>query len=111
MEEKNIKSEFNLDIDVMTEAGLQFWHRASKVNPKMKPYISGVRNGVHIIDLNKTIEKLDETLRFIQKAIMENKVFLVWERKFRWLTWSRNLPMIAGCLMFRNVGWVELLLI
>jgi small subunit ribosomal protein S2 len=71
------KSEFKLDKEDMAQAGLHFGHRTSKVNPKMKQYIFGVRNGVHIIDLDKTIEKFEEALKFIQKLVMENKSILV----------------------------------
>jgi small subunit ribosomal protein S2 len=77
MEEKTKKSEFKLNAEDMAQAGLHFGHRTSKVNPKMQPYIFGVRNGLHIIDLEKTIEKLEETLKFIQKLVMENKVILI----------------------------------
>ena len=42
----------------MMEVGLHFGHRTSKTHPKMKPFIAGVRNAVHIIDLEKTKEKL-----------------------------------------------------
>jgi small subunit ribosomal protein S2 len=105
MEEKNIKSEFNLNIDAMMDAGLHFGHRASKVNPKMKPYISGVRNGVHIIDLNKTVEKLDETLKFIQKAIMENKVFLIVGTKIQVADMTKELANDCG-LLYVSERWL-----
>ncbi|MFH1036457.1 MAG: 30S ribosomal protein S2 [Patescibacteria group bacterium] len=77
MEEKTVKNEFDLDVEAMTEAGLQFGHRTSKVNPKMRPYFSGVRSGIHIIDLEQTLVKFAEALRFIQKLITENKVLLI----------------------------------
>lgn len=66
-----------LDIEQMAQAGLHFGHRSSKVHPKMKPYIFGVRNGVHIIDLEKTKEKLQEALDFIKALISENKILLM----------------------------------
>ena len=71
------KSEFNLDEEEMTKAGLHFGHRTPKVNPKMLPYIFGVRNGLHIIDLEKTSEKLEEALKFIQELVAEGKMILV----------------------------------
>ena len=64
------------DIQEMTEAGLQFGHRKSRTHPKMKPYISGVRNSIHIIDLKYTKEKLDEALAFIKELIEEDKILL-----------------------------------
>ncbi|MFH1401712.1 MAG: 30S ribosomal protein S2 [Parcubacteria group bacterium] len=76
-EEKNKKNEFKLDVEEMSRAGLHFGHRTFRINPKMKPYIFGVRNGVHIIDLEKTKEKLEEALKFIQNLIVENKTLLL----------------------------------
>ena len=63
--------------DEMTEAGLHFGHRTSKVHPKMKQYIFTVKNGVHIIDLEKTKEKLAEVLDFIKKVVSEEKTILL----------------------------------
>lgn len=71
------KDEFKLNPGEMTEAGLHFGHRTSRINPKMKPYIYGVRNTVHIIDLEKTAEKFKEALKFIKKLILENKTLLL----------------------------------
>ncbi|MBU4298617.1 30S ribosomal protein S2, partial [Patescibacteria group bacterium] len=52
------KEEFNLNIEEMIKAGLHFGHKTSKIHPKMMPYLQGVRNTVHIIDVEKTREKL-----------------------------------------------------
>lgn len=46
--------------DQLLEAGVHFGHLRRKWNPKMAPYIFAEKNGIHIIDLNKTINKLDE---------------------------------------------------
>ncbi len=74
--EKSKKDEFGISPEEMAKAGLHFGHRASRVHPKMKPYIFGVRNTVHIIDLEKTAEKFREALGFIKKLISENKTLL-----------------------------------
>jgi small subunit ribosomal protein S2 len=74
---KTKKIEFKLDPEEMVQAGLHFGHRTSRVYPKMKPYIYGVRNTVHIIDLEKTVEKFREALKFIQELISENKILLL----------------------------------
>ncbi len=71
------KIEIKLDSEEMVQVGLHFGHRSSRVHPKMKPYLYGVRNGVHVIDLEKTIEKLKEALKFIQELISEGKVLLL----------------------------------
>lgn len=70
------ENDFQIKIEEMVEAGLHFGHKTSKLHPKMRPYIFGVRNTVSIIDLEKTKEKLKEALEFIQKLILENKILL-----------------------------------
>ena len=55
----------------MLQAGLSFGHKTSKIHPKMMPYLSGVRNTIHIIDMEKTAEKFQEALRFIQDLISQ----------------------------------------
>ena len=71
------ETNFKLDTEEMARAGLHFGHRTSRVHPKMMPYLAGVRNTIHIIDLEKTKEKLAEALRFIQQLISENKILLI----------------------------------
>lgn len=74
---KRVKEgEFKINPEEMLEAGLQFGHRTSKTHPKMKPYLFGVRNSIHIFDVEKTAEKIKEALEFIQKLISENKTLL-----------------------------------
>ena len=71
------KFKIDLDIQKMQEAGLHFGHRTSKTHPRMKPYIHGVRNTVHIIDLEKTKEKMVQALKYIQELASENKTLLL----------------------------------
>jgi len=71
------KTEFNLTIEEMAKAGLHFGHKTSKVHPKMRLYLYGVRNTVHLIDLEKTKEKLTKALNFIKNLISENKTLLI----------------------------------
>jgi len=74
---KGKKEDFGISIEEMAEAGLHLGHRTSKVFPKMKPYIYGVRSSIHIIDLEKTAQKFKEALEFIQKLVSENKTLLL----------------------------------
>jgi len=74
---KTKKTDVNIDTTEMAKAGLHFGHRTSRVHPKMKPYLFGVRNGVHLIDLEKTAEKLKEALAFIRQLISEDKTLLL----------------------------------
>lgn len=75
-EKKNKEDEFNLDLEEMLRAGLHFGHRQSRGHPKMAPYLQGIRNTVHIIDLEKTAQKLREALKFIQELISQEKILL-----------------------------------
>ena len=77
VKEKTKKVDFKLDTEEMAQAGVHFGHRTSRVHPKMMPYLYGVRNTVHIIDLEKTKEKFEEALKFIQELISENKILLL----------------------------------
>jgi len=70
------KDTFGLDVVEMAKAGLHFGQRVSRTHPKMLPYILGIRNTIHIIDLEKTLPKLQEALEFIQKLASEGKVLL-----------------------------------
>ena len=77
VETKKEKDKFKIDPEEMTRAGVHFGHSTSRINPKMQPYLFGVRQTVHIIDLEKTKEKLTEALEFIQKLMAEDKVLLL----------------------------------
>ena len=55
----------------LLEAGVHFGHQTRRWNPKMAPYIFTERNGIYIIDLQKTVKKLDEAYAFI-KSVAEN---------------------------------------
>jgi small subunit ribosomal protein S2 len=53
----------------LLEAGVHFGHQTRRWNPKMRPYIFAERNGIHIIDLAQTVERLNNALGFIRDAI------------------------------------------
>lgn len=74
---KTKQSDFGIDVEEMAQAGVHFGHKASKVHPKIKPYLFGARNAVHVFDLEKTAEKLKEALVFIQQLIAEEKTLLL----------------------------------
>ena len=52
----------------LLEAGVHFGHQTSRWNPKMRPYIFTARNGIHIIDLQKTVKLLDDALGFVKNV-------------------------------------------
>jgi len=53
----------------LLEAGVHFGHHTRRWNPKMKPYLVGVRNGVHIIDLTKTVPLLEQALLQVRQVV------------------------------------------
>ena len=55
----------------LLEAGVHFGHQTRRWNPKMAPYIYMERNGIYIIDLQKTVKKLEEAYNFV-RSIGEN---------------------------------------
>ncbi|MBC7074315.1 30S ribosomal protein S2, partial [Candidatus Parcubacteria bacterium] len=65
MEEK-IQNPYNLSVEEMAKAGVHLGHSPSKTHPKMKPFIFGLRNHIHIIDLEKAIPKFEEALKFLE---------------------------------------------
>ena len=60
----------------LLESGVHFGHQTRRWNPKMKEYIFGERNGIHIIDLQKTLKMFKEAARFISETAAENKFVL-----------------------------------
>lgn len=61
----------------LLEAGVHFGHQRRRWNPKMKQYIFTHRNGIHIIDLQKTLRKLEEAAQFISDVAAEGKKVLM----------------------------------
>ncbi len=52
----------------LLEAGVHFGHQTRRWNPKMKKYIFTERNGIYIIDLQKTVKKVDEAYNFLKQV-------------------------------------------
>ena len=60
----------------LLEAGVHFGHQTTRWNPKMKKYIYGARNGIYIVDLQKTLKMFRDAERFIRNASQEGKKIL-----------------------------------
>ncbi len=60
----------------LLEAGVHFGHQTRRWNPKMAEYIFTERNGIYIIDLQKTVKKVDEAYNFIKEVAESNKTIL-----------------------------------
>ena len=60
----------------LLEAGVHFGHQTKRWNPKMAPYIFTTRNGIHIIDLQKSVGKVDEAYNAISKIVRDGGTIL-----------------------------------
>lgn len=60
----------------LLEAGVHFGHQTRRWNPKMASYIFTARNGIYIIDLQKTVKKIDEAYNFVKSAVAEGEIIL-----------------------------------
>lgn len=60
----------------LLEAGVHFGHQTRRWNPKMAPYIFTERNGIYIVDLQKTVKKIEEAYNFIQELAASGKSLL-----------------------------------
>lgn len=102
---KTAEKELNIDVEEMAKAGVHLGHKSSKIHPKMEPYLYGVRNSIHIIDLEKTKEKLTEALGFIKKLISEQKTLLISGTKIQARDLVENVAKECG-LPYINVRWL-----
>ncbi len=60
----------------LLEAGVHFGHQTKRWNPKMKPYIFGERNGIYIVDLQKTHKLLVDALQFVQELAAQGRTIM-----------------------------------
>ena len=58
----------NISVTELLESGVHFGHRASRWNPKMKPFIHGKRNTIHIIDLSETVKGLVRASHYLKES-------------------------------------------
>jgi len=59
----------NVSMKALLEAGVHFGHRTRRWNPKMKPFIFTERNGIHIIDLQQTIVRLEQAYNMVRETV------------------------------------------
>ena len=82
----------------LLEAGVHFGHQVRRWNPKMKEYIFGARNGIYIIDLQKTQRMFRDSLAWVQESLTERPnqkvLFVVLSDRLR--TPSKRKPNVAG---------------
>lgn len=72
----------SIGIKELLEAGVHFGHQTKRWNPKMKPFIFESRNGIHVIDLSKTLPQLESALEFLtQTAAKGGRILFVGTKK------------------------------
>jgi small subunit ribosomal protein S2 len=72
----------SVDIKELFAAGAHFGHKTSRWHPKMSPYIHSKRDGSHVIDLTKTVERLEGAINFVEDTVAGGKqVLLVGTKK------------------------------
>lgn len=76
------KTVLSIGIKELLEAGVHFGHQTRRWNPKMKPFIFDARNGIHIIDLSKTLNQLESACDFLSATVRKGgKVLFVGTKK------------------------------
>jgi len=72
----------SIGIKELLDSGVHFGHQTKRWNPKMKPFIFDARNGIHIIDLSKTLNQLDAACNFLSSTVSKGgKVLFVGTKK------------------------------
>jgi len=66
----------NITMKELLEAGVHFGHQTRRWNPKMKPYIFGARNGIYIIDLQKTVRLFKNAYNFVRETAQAGESIL-----------------------------------
>ena len=57
----------------LLEAGVHFGHQTRRWNPKMKRFIFGERNGIYIVDLHQTLDRIDTAYRFVREDVAKRR--------------------------------------
>lgn len=71
------RSDYKLSLEGMLKAGVHFGHKKAYWNPKMSEYIFGVRNGIHILDLEKSLELFEKALKYVDEIAEKKGMILV----------------------------------
>ena len=89
----------------LLEAGVHFGHQTRRWNPKMAPYIYTERNGIYIVDLQKTVKKLEEAYNFVLNLAQNGGSLLFVGTRSRRRKPSRKKLPAAASTMSMPVGW------
>ena len=98
-------TQVTVDVKKLMEAGAHYGHQARRWNPKMKEYLYGVSDGVHVFDLIKTKELLTEALLRLSEVAKEGKTILIVGTKKQAKDKVREVAQSTGCF-FVNERWL-----
>ena len=98
-------ADFGIKTEEMAEAGLHLGHKTSKCHPKMKPYLSGTRNNINIIDLDKSAAKLAEAIAFMKETVKSGKILLVVGTKIQHKALTKEFGVECG-LPYISERWL-----
>jgi small subunit ribosomal protein S2 len=90
----------------LLEAGVHFGHQTRRWNPKMAPYIFGARNGIHIIDLQKTVQFFKTTYNYVVEQVADGGIVLFVGTRSRRTPLPKR-PSAAACSASTTGGWEE----
>lgn len=85
-----------VDINAMFKAGVYFGHQKARRNPKMDRYIYTTRNGINIIDLQQTVERLNEAMEFARKTVASGQEIVFVGSKKQAKEIVRSAAVISG---------------
>ena len=83
----------------LLEAGVHFGHQTRRWNPKMAEYIFTERNGIYIIDLQKTVKKLEEAYKIVREVAENGDEILFVGTRSRLRALLKKKQSVAVCLM------------
>src|SRR5690554_7774953 len=89
----------------LLEAGVHFGHQTRRWNPKMKKYIFTERNGIYIIDLQKTVKKVDEAYKYVKEIAADGGTILFVGTKKQAQDSVRDEAIRSG-MYFVNQRWL-----
>jgi len=95
---------FEISIKQLLEAGVHFGHPTKKWNPKMAEYIFTMRNGIHIIDLQKTVKKFEQAYNFVNGIAQEGGSILFIGTKKQAAETMKEEALRCG-MYYVNVRW------
>ncbi|MEI6478208.1 MAG: 30S ribosomal protein S2 [bacterium] len=93
------------DLRTLMETGMHFGHASGKWHPKMKPYIFATRDKLHIIDLEKTQEKLKEVLGILEERVRDGKTIVLVGTKKQVSDRVKEIGESTG-ISYVNVRWL-----